>query len=257
MKILVSVSNKYVHLLAPYSILFNKYWPDQEVIFLGFDNPDVPELPDNFSYVSLGKQSDFGSHWTNPILPYINSLKDDYFVITAEDVVLCGPVDIEKANMLEDEVKLGNADKAMLDSHLNWNLQFGGEMHPYKNGVLKLSQFAQYRTSLAPAIWRKDYFLRYCKPNMSQWDFEIENMPESQRDKATIISLDDKEFLFKSANVYRQGVPAPWPDQRLTWGSTSGICKEDILLIYKYLPEAHQQANKDYLENLKDGVLYH
>jgi hypothetical protein len=257
MKILITTSNKYIHLLTPHSILFNKYWPSQEIVYLGFDNPNVPKLPDNCRYVSLGKQSDFGSYWTNPILPYINSLKEDYFAITVEDVMLCGPVDLKGVQALEREVACSNADKAMLDSHLNWNMSFAGYMHPYKEGILELDQRAQYRTSLAPAIWRKEYFLRYCKPNMSCWDFELKNMPESQRDGATIISLAQKEFLVKTANVYDKGRPAPCHNKRLKWGSTSGITKEDILLIYKYLPEDEQKLNEDYLKSLKSGVLYH
>ena len=256
MKILVTTSNKYISLLSPYSVLFNKYWPDQQVVFLGYDNPNVPKLPNNFSYVSLGQQPKTAD-WTTPIIPYINSLKDDYFVITVEDNMLCGHVDTHKVEVLEKEIRLGNASKAMLDSHLNWNPRFFGRTHPYKEGMLKLDQRAQYRTSLSPAIWRKEYFLRYCKPNMTCWDFEIKNMPESQHDEAIIISLDQDEWLFKHMNVYIKGSPAPRFDQKLVWGSISGVSKEDILFIYKHLPENVQQANKVYLDRLKSGVLYH
>jgi hypothetical protein len=263
MKVLITTSNKYLHLLVPFSTLFNKYWPGQDVTFLGFDNPNIPELPDNFNYVSLGKQSDFGTYWTNPIIPYINELEDDYFAITCEDLVLTHPIDLKKLNILEEEIKLGNVDKAMLDSHLNWNLRFKGEMHPYKEGILKLSQFAEYRTSLSPAIWRKEYFMRYCKPNMTIWDFELKNMPESQRDKATIISLDQDEWLLKYGNVYKKGKPWPHYDatpsngKPMLWGTEFGIKKEDILFVYNYLPEEHQRVNKDFLDSLDDNVLHY
>jgi len=262
MKILVTTSNKYLHLLVPYATLFNKYWPNQELVFLGFDNPNIPDLPDNCEYVSLGKQEDFGPYWTDPILSYVKKLKEEYFVITCEDCILCDYVDIEEANLLESEVLLGNADKAMLDSHLNFNIKFRSMARPHKEGILKLDQHAQYRTSLAPAIWRKDYFLKYCKPNMTSWDFEVKNMPESQRDGATIISLDQDEWLFKYCNVYRKG--KPWPHhgsiengKSLIWGATSGIKKEDILFIFKYLPDDVQQNNEKFLCALEDETIHH
>ena len=59
MKILVTTSDQHLHLLTPYAILFNRYWPNQNVTILGFDDSNIPELPDNFNFVSLGKQSDF------------------------------------------------------------------------------------------------------------------------------------------------------------------------------------------------------
>ena len=97
MKILVATSDNYSFLVEPYYNLFNKYWPGQEIVFLGFDESKVPPLPENCSFHSLGKQADFGTLWTDPLIPYIESLDDEYFVFTVEDVMLMEPVDLEKA----------------------------------------------------------------------------------------------------------------------------------------------------------------
>tara|TARA_Y100000034_G_scaffold60971_2_gene74058 strand:- start:156 stop:953 length:798 start_codon:yes stop_codon:yes gene_type:complete len=264
MRILVTTSDQYLHLLTPHAILFNKYWPNQDVTILGFDDSNIPKLPDNFSYVSLGKQSDYGRYWTNPLIPYVNNIEEEYFVVMMGDFLITGPVDIEKFRLLEDEIVSGNAEKALLDTHLS------AYTTEYKSGIRKIVQGAPYRTTLHPAIWKKEYFKRYLKPDYTVWDFEIKNMPESQADGATILlpeypsgieSPDPAQMMLaaapnnviKAANVYVKGVPFPRWDSNLPWGAAAGIRKEDILLIYDYI----NPDFRPHLESiLEDGKIY-
>jgi hypothetical protein len=229
MKVLVTTSNNYLFLLEPYYKLFNKYWPGQEIIFLGFDASNVPSLPENCTFHSLGRQEDFGKIWTDPLIPYINSIKDEYFIVTVEDMMLMKPIDVNKMRLLEDEIKTAKADKALLDSHLNIYTV------PHKEGLVKLKQEAPYRTTLHPCIWRKEYFKRYLKPGYSAWDFELVNMGESQTDGATIISLDQEKNLFESANVYRKGIPIPRKDCHLIYGCSGYADFADIEMILEHI----------------------
>ena len=152
MKILVSTSKKYSFLLAPYAKLFNKYWPGQEIVFLGFDECEVPTLPSNCEFVSLGKQSDYGRIWSTPLIPYIESIKDEYFVFTVEDVMLIDKMNTNKLELLINEIENG-ASKAHLDRTLN------NRTSPLKEGILAVKPQADYRTSLSPSIWTKRYFM--------------------------------------------------------------------------------------------------
>jgi len=264
MRILVTTCDQYLHLLTPYAILFNKYWPNQDVTILGFDDSNLPTLPDNFDYVSLGKQSDFGKYWTNPLIPYINNIKEEYFVAMAGDMLITDYVDVERMQLLEKEISCSNAEKAILDTHLNaYSIE-------YKAGIVQLSPDAPYRTTLHPAIWRKEYFKKYLKPNLTAWDFEIKNIPESQNDGATIIScvspaglpsvdpatlsdLAAPNNLIKTSNVYDKGVPFPRWNQQHPWGCPTGIKKEDILLIYDYIDPTKRPKIESILE---DGKIY-
>jgi hypothetical protein len=262
MRILVTTSDQFLHLLSPYAILFEKYWPGQQVTFLGFDNSSLPSLPDNFEFVSLGSQKDFGKAWTTPLIPYIDSVKEDYFAVVMGDMVLTDYVDIERMNLLKEIVKSGSAQKAILDTHLN------GYSLPYDENLVQLTPTAPYRTTLHPAIWRKEYFQKYLKPAYTAWDFEIKNMPESQQDGATIVSLrssdgnttvDPSSNVFKTSNVYKKGVPFPRRDLQLPWGSSAGIRKEDILLVYNYILEGSEKKKTllaKFDELLEDGKLY-
>ena len=225
MKVLVTTSNQYAFLLEPYSHLFNKHWPGQEIVFLGFDVSTAPPLPENCSFHSLGVQEDYGRVWTDPLIPYIESLEDEYFIVTVEDMMLMNYVNIEKMNILEEELKTGRAQKAILDSHLN------GSAIPYKPGLLQLKQNASYRTTLHPCIWRKEYFQQYLKPGYSAWDFELKNMGLSKKDKATIISLNQEENLFESANIYRKGVAVPRLDCPRPYGCAGEFDMNDMNMI--------------------------
>ena len=49
MKIYISTSNKYIHLIKPFQYLFNKFWSDsQPVTILGYEEPTF-DLYNNFA----------------------------------------------------------------------------------------------------------------------------------------------------------------------------------------------------------------
>jgi len=264
MRILITTCDQYLHLLEPCVTLLNRYWPNQDVTILGFDDSNLPILPDNFDYISLGKQSDFGGYWTDPLIPYIDELESDYFAVMMADLLIADHVDTNKVQLLEEEIRCGNAQKAILDTHLNVYSV------PYKEGIVRLLSDAPYRTTLHPSIWRKDYFKKLLKPKFTPWDFEIKNMPESQNDGATIIScvsppnLPDVDpstlatlaapaSLVKTVNVYEKGVPVPRWGSSLPWGCGAGIRKEDILYIYDYIDSTKRPILEKILE---DGKKY-
>ena len=218
--------------MGPYATLFNKYWPGQEIVFLGFDECEVPQLPDNCSFVSLGKQSEYGRIWSTPLIPYMKEVQDEYFVFTMEDVMLIDHVDIDKVKILEDQIKQG-ASKAHLDRSIN------NRTSPLKDGVLAVLPNATYRTSLSPSIWTKRYFMKYLKPEMTAWDFEMENMEKAKNDGNLIISLDDEKDLYYNCNVFLKGKPFPRPECGTMYGTSSKIVPNmgDIEYLLQVLEE--------------------
>ena len=262
MKVLIATSNNYSFLIEPYYTLFNKYFPGQELVFLGFDKGPESDLPENCSFVSLGKQSDFGSIWTDPLIPYIDSLEDEYFIFTVEDVMLLDHVDIKKFKILEDEIKNNRASKAILDSHLNkysepyqfttWESMWDDS----KNNLRLLHQNAPYRTTLHPSIWRKEYFRKYLKPGFTAWQFETSdiNVRESNIDGANIISLAQEKDLYYTCNVFLKGVPFPRFTANRPYGTStdkvSDKAMEDIRYIQTFIEKkGPHNENKDEPEN--------
>jgi len=222
MKLFVIASDKYRNLMGAYGKLLAKYWPGQTATILCYAPPNIP-LGDNCEVVSLGKQSDFGKYWTNGLIPFFSKLKEDYFIITVDDMLLMDYVEEDKLSILEKEINAEPVQKAMIHSHMN---KVHGVM--WKPGILKIRQSARYRTTLHPAIWRKDYFLKYLKPNMTAWNFEVANIPESQKDGALVITLDQSRHIFDCINVFRGGkivVDSP--------GATDGQRREEDIKLIK------------------------
>ena len=237
MKMFVATSSQYSFLLEAFVTLYQKYWPGQEVVFLGFDECQYAPLPDGFDFVSLGKQENFGSNWTDPLIPYIENLEDEYFGFTVEDVVLLNHIEQKKVDLLEGCVKAG-AQKAHLDNTIQ------NRSDPYQEGLLMMRQNASYRTSLAPAIWRKEYFLKFLKPGYTAWDFELKNMGASYNDGALILTLDQEQDLYYNCNVFFKGRPIPRPWCSRLYGTSNDVVPnpEDIDYLLAYL-----QRHKDKL----------
>ena len=189
MKIYVITSNKYTRSLCPPNIHFlNKYWPNQQISIVGYEDVNkLTDLPSNVETVCLGKQNEFGKMWTNALIPYFETVAEDYFVIMLDDHFLLGPVDFSKMNIVENWVKEGKADKAMIGGGISLYLS-----RKISENMLLFDQHIDYRTSLHPAIWKKSYFLKYLKPNMTSWDFEIKNNAEARGDGAKIINFHYK-----------------------------------------------------------------
>ena len=209
----VPTCNQYVHIIKNYAALFNKYWGEhQKAVVLGFKSPKE-KLPKNFEFISLGDQEDFGRAWTDPLIPFFDSIDDEYFMFNLDDSFLIDYVDDAKVARMESFVEGGYAVKAMLHSHLNAKY---GRQYENQKDIILLDQDAPYRTSIHPAIWTKKYFMKFLKPGFTIWDFELKNMPESKIDGEVIVSynfpnvnqvlINPTNHIFNMVNVYRRGI---------------------------------------------------
>tara|TARA_R110000824_G_scaffold45728_1_gene132043 strand:+ start:13118 stop:13840 length:723 start_codon:yes stop_codon:yes gene_type:complete len=204
-KLILTTSNKYTY-VCPLNIHFlNKYWPGQEVILLGYEEVErLQNLPENVEVHMLGQQDDYGTSWTDALIPFFQNLEEQHFVVLFDDMILMSAVDPEVIRRLEEEVVTGRAQKALI----------GGGMPltsttKMENGLLVFDQNMGYRATLHPAIWAKDYFLSFLEPNFSPWQFEILNENKARRDGAVIINDDyvypQHPHTFTTLNLYSKG----------------------------------------------------
>ena len=79
----------------------------------------------------------------------------------------------------------------------------------YEDGLVIFDQDVDYRLSLHPAIWKREYFLKYLKPSMSCWQFELKDNDKAKNDGARIIahkySYPEQPHLFSNLNLYHGG----------------------------------------------------
>jgi hypothetical protein len=196
MRVFVTTCDSHRHLLRGFSKLFNLFWgKGQKVEVLGFSLPNEP-LPSNFDFVSLGRQKDFPAGvWTDPLIPFMQEVTDDYFVLLLEDEFLLGPVDHFRLQESEDLARKLRPDKVLLYSRPQ-------HRRSRLSDKWDLLEDRSYRTSLCPAIWKKDYFMRYLTPGISVWAFDNHRL--SQKDGSTIV-IPRSGAVYPFADVYNGG----------------------------------------------------
>lgn len=208
MKIYLPTCDKYDHQLPAFAYLFNKYWgSDQTVVVCGYREPSC--LPTNFTFKSLGRLET--TPWTTALRTIIEQETDKYFGVLLDDYWLYAPVHRTLVNelceMLDKDI-IAKADLSNNTKNLGCD-KFKG----YINYVVGLES-AQYRSSLQPAIWRKDYFLKLLVPGRNIWQFEIDGMALARNDGCNIVA--NESTIYRYANVYYKGGVVHWQLDKLS-----------------------------------------
>lgn len=159
MKIIVTTSDKYHHLLPVFFYLYNKYW-GEPFDLVGHAKPEC-ELPDNCTWVSLGPQTT-AKDWSTQLRPYFEE-QPDWFVWMMEDTFLKAP--IWPFNIIKD-MGYGRID-------LTNDVQ--KREHTKDEFMVSASPFSRYRLSTQPSVWQKRFLLQYLTPGLTPWDFETQD----------------------------------------------------------------------------------
>lgn len=164
MKIIVTTSDNYHHLLPVFFYLYNKYL-GATFELVGHKKPEC-ELPANCTWVSLGEQLG-PKYWSNQLRPYFEQ-QPDWFVWLMEDTLLKERVFIRQyqEDCLNNVRFVGRAD-----------LTTDVMKRPYSQGASCFTAHpkSRYRLSTQPSIWNKEYLLTYLKAGLSPWDFETQD----------------------------------------------------------------------------------
>ncbi len=185
MKIYISTANQYAHLMKPFAHLFNIFWSDrQEVNVLGYDTPTF-ELPNNFKFISLGKQEGGIKMWSTDLKRFFESIDDKFFIYTVEDHFLTWPVNFRLLNklisLLDDNVGRIGLTNDMPGKSYDF-------VEQYKNcHIIERRQDQEYRLSLLWCIWNREYLLKYLESNMDPHDFEIIGSNKAMNDGYKIL----------------------------------------------------------------------
>jgi len=199
LKFYVSTADKYVHLIKPFSFLFNKFWSeDQEVVVLGYKAPDF-ELPHNFSFVSMGKSENNPSEWSNGLIDYFNSIDDEWFIYATEDMFVVNPVDFQSLEKLEEYTKDPQVGRIGLTNDVCRKTCFN-----VTGNVVEMTQGSQYRISCITSMWNREYMLKTLKRNMTPWEFEVNGTSASHNDGYRILGLNS-DFAVRMCLAIRRG----------------------------------------------------
>lgn len=164
--IIVTTSNRYLHLIPVFTYLMNKHWPNQEVTLLGYEQP--ADLPENFTFVSMGKQGTV-NEWSTDIRRHIESIEDVHFIWMMEDTLIKGVND----DALNIAYALACDGIGRVD--LSCDLMKREHTVDPVSDIAFASQTSRYRLSTQPSIWNRGFLLQYLQQGMSPWEFETQD----------------------------------------------------------------------------------
>ena len=145
MNIYVLTCTKHAGLLGEFAERFEKYWGDPF-----------------FAYVS---HTDL-AHWSDGVLNFLRSIKDEYFILLHEDFYLTAPVNKELLEELKEVAVTMGADRvSLLGDHTPERTERVGEVLIYKN-------HAEYHFSFEASIQKRQYMIDHLKGNQDPWQAE-------------------------------------------------------------------------------------
>lgn len=206
-RVLVPTCDKYISAIRPFAWLMKKYWVNHpEVVVGGFSEPEF-EMPEKFSFISLGKESDYPiEHWSDQIYKFFNSVEDEVFIFMLEDMWIVEPVKDSVVNMVYDYM-IQFEYVARLDLTGD-RLNAGGARFYGKLGNVDLiwsDPDGQYHLSTMPGFWRKRHLLNVIIPNETPWQLELQGTPRLSKLKAQVIVLGTNAWPIRNTLAFRGG----------------------------------------------------
>jgi hypothetical protein len=191
-----------MHCTLAWAYLFNKFWPTKTTVkVLGYDLPEF-ELPNNFEYISLGKQRG-PSYWSNDMIDYFSACLDDYFFLTTEDGFIIKEVN-ERILDYVTNIMTDNLDSNLLRICLTKDVSKRPHSVLEDHGdfqIIQAGDNTQYRNSLQHSIWHRQNFLKELPTQCSPWQFETDT---GKHNDMTILATNSN-YALHVGHGYKRG----------------------------------------------------
>jgi len=164
--ILFSSYGDYQDLLPITYYFFNKYWKDCPYdIFWGSNGKHIKDfnsIAPKWKYI-YSSDEDLG--WSKNLKTYLEDITTDYVLLLLDDFLL---FKTPKEKLINDGLELMKKHQAVY-LRLKANPKADKKI---TNIFGKINYYSAYRSSLQPAIWKKDILLKLCEYNFNPWEFE-------------------------------------------------------------------------------------
>lgn len=224
LKKIIITSNKYSFCLDGYQKLANKYWGrDEDFTILAFQDPQA-KLAKNYSLSMLGPGFKDSTSWSSALLPYFESLHDDFFFLCFEDHFLVSHVNTILMNEAE---QIMAADESiskvrLLPEYKGYNIIEGEYASNFK--ILDANRCHNNKvsfSSLRPSIWRRSTFVNMLSSHRidTPHDFERVNIKNAIHCSGKFLVPKGTFPLYPDLDVFRSGKPH---DKIMMRGPVSG-----------------------------------
>ena len=216
MEILVLTCDKYLHAIPPFAHQMKKYWPSHPpVVVGGFTKPSY-QMPDGFSFLSIGRQEDYPvEKWSDGLSRFLLQTNEDVCLLFLEDMWLVEPAKAGIIKMANDYMYQFEY-VARFDMTSDRQFAKGSNRYGDLGGheIIISDRQSQYYLSMMPAFWRKSHLLRALRPGETPWQTEIDGTPRL-REMMDIIVLGTTECPVKVTLAYRSGDPTSFVGEGL------------------------------------------
>lgn len=227
----ISTNDKHVICLKVFVELFGKFWSGQEVNVLGYTPVDLANF---VTFRSMGKQGTV-NEWSTDLRNYFLGSRDEFFIYGTEDIAFYKDADIDWLNQLI-EIAKQNEQIGRINLVNPCEARYTIERNPHYKvqqvkdfgdwGLYEQTDQSNYQLTTQLSIWNREFFLKYCEPNMTPWEFETVGSHKA--------NLDD---FFKVWMVYGDKFPVykeesfaagEWDNRDLWFPLLSGELREEI-----------------------------
>lgn len=190
---------------------FDKYWKDcpYEVYFLT-NTLDAP----------FGKTIKVGEDkgWYHMVTTALPQIPYSSFIFLIDDYWLYNKVDQETLSKLVATVETKEADYIRI-------VPSRGAVQYYNENLKYFNLDYQYRTSLGPSIWNKDFFLSLLREEENIWQFEMQS--------ATRLNSTHKTLCVNRSGVFDvvcEFKGSPWKEEPVEKGKLTETAYEFLKL---------------------------
>lgn len=208
MRIFIPTSNTHIKYIEVLKYSIDKYWSkDLDVTILGYEPPkfDIG----NFKFHSMGVQRG-KQFYSSDLYDFYSQIDDKFYIQLTDDNFIIKNVNKELLNIFIDNLS-DTVGRVGLTADISARTCVDDGSKGYDNfryvdnyQIINLKQNANYRTSTQISIWNREFALKYLEPNLTPWQFELEQSEKSINDGYDILgSLN--EFVFYFAHLSSGG----------------------------------------------------
>lgn len=232
-KIYIPCCDSSLEIVKINSFLFNKFWPEANVVYLGFSKPEYDFYNKNHSFISLAERQEGGpSRWTRYLYDFFKNIEDEIVLFSIDDYLLCdNPVNAQlefAINLIKNNTNIGRFDLTF-DSQVEGSyLKLNNNFNKNYNLIVKKPD-ADYRISTQPSLWKKEFLLKFLNNDWSPWEFELKGTKmaiESRSKEQTFAFYDQKMYTYPIRTIAKGAISRLNPGKFNVLGLNTDTIKE-------------------------------
>ncbi len=186
--VLVASCDKYADLLAPFSVLWRKFWPDCPFGTVLVTETAPAEKLAFDRVVACGK----GGNWCARLVVALQQIETPYVLLLCDDYYLTAPVDTALVlKRLEQAKRLDAVNLRLIPNPMT--------KVPYREGLREYRKNTAYCIATQAGVWNREFLLKLADGKASIWEFERRGSFDLAGETRPILGTPTKEFPFVDA----------------------------------------------------------